>query len=155
MYHEEEQSLFNWTKGIKWAGVNIVTLHSESKAFGCVNLPNEHPSPKVTHLILPLIGGYSKCKLFYSGHSHSYERFRVGARHYVVTGGGGAPLDLTERAVFPADLYEGGPIRGFHYCLMTLYKKGCSIEMFELQSDGSWMVRDSMELTYEKSNAKK
>jgi len=109
---------------------------------------NEYPSAKVTHLILPLTGGYSKLKLFYSGHSHTYERFRVGGLHYIVTGGGGAPLDSTEEAVFPEDLYEGGLIRGFHYCLMTLYKKQCSIEMFELQPDGSWVVRDSVEIMY-------
>lgn len=109
---------------------------------------NEHPSVKVTHLVLPLMSGYAKCKLFYSGHSHSYERFRVGGVNYVVTGGGGAPLDVTEEAIFPEDLYDGGRIRGFHYCLMTLYKKQCSIEMFELQPDGSWVVRDSLEIEY-------
>ncbi len=109
---------------------------------------NEAPYIKVMHLVLPLMGGHAKCKLFISGHSHSYERFRVGGMNYLVTGGGGAHLDVTEEAVFPQDLYEGGPVRGFHYCMMTIYKKQCSIEMFQLQPDGSWVVRDSLEIEY-------
>jgi len=106
------------------------------------------PNAKVIHLILPLTGGHAKCKLFFSGHVHSYERFRVGRLNYIVTGGGGGPLDAVEEGIFPEDLYKDGRIRGFHYCLMTLYKKQCSIEMFELQADGSWIVRDSLEIMY-------
>jgi Icc-related predicted phosphoesterase len=109
---------------------------------------SEPPNVKVTHLILPLIGGNAKCKLFFSGHIHSYERFRVGGVNYIVSGGGGGPLDHIGEGIFPEDLYKGGPVRGFHYCLMTLYRKQCTVEMFELQPDLSWVVRDSLEIKY-------
>lgn len=126
--------------------IKLVAVVTHHPPF--TNSKNELPDIKVMHTILPLLNGHPKTKLFLSGHSHTYERFRVGNLHYVVTGGGGAPLDEVEPATFPDDLYGGGELRGFHYCLMTLYKNQCTIEMFELQHDGSWMVQDSVEIKY-------
>jgi Icc-related predicted phosphoesterase len=151
MTEEEARSQLTWLQASltdceRDPNVKMTVIATHHPPF--THSRNEYPSAKVTHLVLPLIGGHSKCKLFFSGHSHSYERFRVGGLHYIVTGGGGAPLDFTEEAVFPEDLYEGGTIRRFHYCLMTFYKRECSIEMFEMQPDASWVVRDSVEIAY-------
>jgi len=110
---------------------------------------NESRNVEVLHYVLPATIGHGKFRLFISGHSHTYERFALGAVNYIVTGGGGARLDVTPAAVFPRDQYGGGEIRGFHYCLMTIYQQECSIEMFELQPDGSWVVRDSLRIRWE------
>jgi len=122
----------------------VVTHHP---AF--TNSRNEMADVRVMNLVLPLVSGHPKVKVFFSGHSHTYERFRIGGLNYIVTGGGGAPLDPIDGAAnFPDDLYQAGGVRGFHYCLMTLYKNQCTIEMFELQPDGSWIAQDSVEIKY-------
>jgi len=124
--------------------LNVIVIHHPP----FTNSANSTPDSAVVQSILPMLGGHPKVKLFFSGHSHTYERFRIGGINYIVTGGGGAPLDTLEPSTFPDDLYEGGLKRGHHYCLMTLYRQQCTIEMFELQDDGSWMVQDSVEVQY-------
>jgi len=126
--------------------VRLVVIVAHHPPF--TNSSSIPPSIRVTHFILPLLSGTAKCRLFFSGHVHSYERFRVGGVNYIVTGGGGAPLDTVEESVFPKDLYPGGPVRPFHYCLLTIYPDRCSVEMFQLQPDGTWLARDSLEVQW-------
>lgn len=73
---------------------------------------------RVQEYFLPPFERAEKTKLFLSGHVHSYERFYIKDKHYVVSGGGGGP----QRAVridtgrpYHTDMYRDGEIRPFHF----------------------------------------
>ena len=82
------------------------------------------PDKQAQANFVPLLNKFSKVKFVFNGHTHSYERFRIKAINYVVTGGGGAPLV----ALLPAgksrykDEYDttGKKPRGTHFCLVTV-----------------------------------
>lgn len=61
----------------------------------------------------------AKTCLFFSGHSHTYERFHLDGKHFVVSGGGGGPRHRVRtrptRRRF-ADVYAGPALRFFHAC---------------------------------------
>ncbi len=61
-----------------------------------------------------------KFRVFVSGHVHSYERFAIEGRQFVVSGGGGAPrVDLVPGHRF-REAWTGPPQRPFHYLLATV-----------------------------------
>jgi predicted phosphodiesterase len=71
----------------------------------------------VQRQLVPLFEEYG-VDLVFAGHSHAYERYLHHDVHYIVTGGGGAPL-----YGLPAD--ETPPVRQFglsthHYCLVDV-----------------------------------
>jgi predicted phosphodiesterase len=74
-------------------------------------------NPTVQSQLVPLFEQYGVDAVF-AGHSHAYERYLQNGIHYIVTGGGGAPLyDLA------ADLVP--PVRQFglsvhHYCVVDV-----------------------------------
>jgi len=128
------------------ASVKLIIIVAHHPPF--TNSVSIGPNIRVIHFILPLLSGNAKCQLFFSGHVHSYERFRVGGVNYIVTGGGGAPLDEVAESVFPQDLFVDGSIRPFHYCTLTILDTRCIVEMFQLQPDGSWLSRDKLEVAW-------
>jgi predicted phosphodiesterase len=50
-----------------------------------------HPNPKVKTFYADPFIEYSKASFFFSGHSHSYERFQIDGKFFIVSGGGGGP----------------------------------------------------------------
>lgn len=47
------------------------------------------PSAEVRRLFVPLFLSTPKCRLFLSGHAHTFEHFRIGGKDFLVIGGGG------------------------------------------------------------------
>jgi acid phosphatase type 7 len=94
-----------------------------------------------------LLEASSKVKFVFSGHVHSYERFRVNGINYIVTGGGGAPLETllpAERSRYK-DEYDttGTKPRGTHFCLVTVGKDYIELKTLNLDpAKLTWSVGD-------------
>lgn len=70
---------------------------------------------------IPAFTRASKTALWLSGHAHTYERFLIEGKHYIVSGGGGGPRQEVRTAAegaVHADLYGGPTIRPLHYLLL-------------------------------------
>jgi Icc-related predicted phosphoesterase len=92
--------------------------------------------------------GSPKARLFVSGHAHAYERFEKEGRTFVVSGGGGGPRQKLETArPRHRDLYEGGPIREFHYCRVDVEEGGAlRVRMIRLGAGDRWEVGDEFRI---------
>jgi predicted TIM-barrel fold metal-dependent hydrolase len=79
---------------------------------------------RVREYFVPILETSAKVKFVFSGHVHTYERFRNNGINYIVTGGGGSPLvslPPAEKSRFK-DEYDqtGSKPRGTHFCLVTV-----------------------------------
>lgn len=94
---------------------------------------------------------YAKCKMFFSGHCHSYEHFKIEGKDYVVSGGGGGPrqeLDTTDSKKYN-DQFYGSKIRPFNFCKLYLSGSGIKAEVwFYDPANDSWETGDTFELKY-------
>lgn len=122
----------------------IVCSHEPPFTNSRVVSPNQEVR---THFADPFVR-YSKTRFFFSGHSHTYERFRVENKHFIVSGGGGGPrhkvtLDSQKRS-FP-DLFDGPELRFFHFCEIELHGKRLLFRVLRLESDRTFTVADSLE----------
>jgi len=100
--------------------------------------------------IVPLLMKYPKVRLLFSGHCHSYEHFYFKPIHYVVSGGGGAPLfDVITNPAKQryADLYVGEE-RRFHYCRLTFYEDRVHISVQMMNSQYNWYEADKFTVEY-------
>ncbi len=85
---------------------------------------------------------HPKVKAFVTGHVHAYEHFFDRGIHFVVSGGGGAPLmDVPgPRGRFP-DLYDGP--RGHHFVRVIPRDDRIDVEVEMLGDDGRWFHADA------------
>jgi predicted phosphohydrolase len=91
---------------------------------------------------------HPKVKAFVCGHVHSYEHFIEGGVHFVVSGGGGAPLmDVAGPGGEHADLYDGP--RGHHFCRFVPRDDRVDVEMVRMDDDGAWTVADRWSIALE------
>ena len=91
---------------------------------------------------------HRKTRIFFSGHSHAYERFRSEGKSFIVSGGGGGPrhkilIDPQKRSF--KDLFDGPEIRFFHFCEIELQGKKLFFRVLRLESDGTFTIADSIE----------
>ncbi len=87
-----------------------------------------------------------KTKIFFTGHCHSYEHFKMfGEKHFVVSGGAGPTQKLKlNTSSLKQDLYNGGEWRDHHYCRVTQKNEGLNVEMVASdEANGKWSVADS------------
>ena len=66
---------------------------------------------------------YSKSSFFFSGHNHSYERFQIEGKFFVVSGGGGGPrhkVSINSPKRLYHDLFPGPEIRFFHFICIQI-----------------------------------
>jgi len=86
-----------------------------------------------------------KARLFFSGHSHSYERFQMDGKFFIVSGGGGGPrhkviIDPRKRRY--QDLFSGPELRFFHFCEIESHKDTLVFRVLRLESDETFAVVD-------------
>ncbi len=83
---------------------------------------------------------YDKCKLFLSGHSHSFEHFVHSGKDFLVIGGGGGlqhPLYRGQKSLYK-DLHAGGiEKRNFHYLNCHLNNEKMIVQIKMLKPDFS------------------
>ena len=77
-----------------------------------------------------------KGAVWFSGHCHAYEHFFYGLKHFVVSGGGGGPRQrvLTDRYQQHIDMYDAGPVRPFHYCIVQREDSVLNVVMQPLET---------------------
>ncbi len=88
---------------------------------------------------------FSKAALFFSGHSHAYEKFMLREKLFIVSGGGGGPrhkLDIDPKTRRYDDLYPGGKIRFFNFCEIERTEAGLLFKAHRLKSDGMFDIAD-------------
>jgi len=90
---------------------------------------------------------FQKARLFFSGHSHSYERFRMDGKFFVVSGGGGGPrhkVIIDARKQRYQDLFSGLELRFFHFCEIESNNDILVFKVLRLESDGSFATIDPL-----------
>jgi hypothetical protein len=89
----------------------IAILHHPPFSTG----PHAEDEKGLRKTIVPLFDQYGVGMVF-SGHSHAYERSLYNDTHYIVTGGGGAPLYDQVRASPHSQIF----IKAHHFCRLTV-----------------------------------
>jgi Icc-related predicted phosphoesterase len=88
----------------------------------------------------------AKAKLFFTGHCHSYERFAMFGKQFVVSGGGGGPrqtLETDPQKRRHQDQYPGREIREFHFCKVSLEQQRLRVRMIRIDDSlEHWSVGD-------------
>ena len=94
----------------------------------------------VRKYFVPAFLKYDKCKLFLSGHSHSFEHFVKSGKDFFVIGGGGGlqhPLYRGQESLY-TDLYKGDiKKRSFHYLQCHIDNSGMLVQIKMLNPDFS------------------
>jgi predicted phosphodiesterase len=90
---------------------------------------------------------FQKARLFFSGHSHSYERFQMDGKFFIISGGGGGPrhkviIDPRKRRY--QDLFSGPELRFFHFCKIESRNDTLVFKVLRLESDGSFATIDPL-----------
>ena len=90
---------------------------------------------------------FGKASLFFSGHSHTYERFDIDGKFFIVSGGGGGPrhkvsTDPEKRKY--QDLYSGPGLRFFHFCEIEIGETAIHFRVVRLEADGTFTVADPL-----------
>jgi len=117
-----------------------------------------HHSP-ITNSVLPVGGervrtlfvepalAHRKVRAFVTGHVHSYEHFVGNGVHFLVSGGGGAPLmDVAGPTGAHRDLYDGP--RGHHFVRMIPRDDRIDVEVEMLARDGRWFLADAWSIAF-------
>jgi 3',5'-cyclic AMP phosphodiesterase CpdA len=90
---------------------------------------------------------FKKTCLFFSGHTHSYERFQFAGKFFIVSGGGGAPrykvmTDPTKRRY--DDLFSGSELRFFHFCRIESRDGVLFYKVLRLEANDTFAIVDPL-----------
>lgn len=111
----------------EWYINKLIELEQDSTinavVVGCHHSPFTNskivdPDEKVEQLFVPPFIEFQKCKLFLSGHCHSFEHFKYKGKDFLVLGGGGGlqqPLYVGSEAKWEDQYDRESPIRMFHF----------------------------------------
>ncbi len=139
---------------IRWYNAELERFEADPKVKYVVACAHKPPftnraktalgSESTKSLVEPFLK-FEKTSLFFSGHVHSYERFRVGSKLFIVSGGGGAPRGRV--VVDPAkqkykDQFSGDELRFFHLCLVQLRGDSLGVRVLRLDPDGRFSDAD-------------
>jgi hypothetical protein len=97
----------------------VVCCHEPPYSNGKVVPPNT----KVRTFFAEPFQRSVKTSLFFSGHSHTYERFLKEGKTFIVSGGGGGPrhdVNTDTASQSEPEQYKGPERRFFHFCEITL-----------------------------------
>ena len=139
-WYLKELEKFEKNKEIDFA---IVCCHEPPFTNSRVVGPNE----KVRVYFADPFLRFQKTRLFFSGHSHSYERFQMGRKSFMVSGGGGGPRHkvITDpRKQRYQDLFSGPELRFFHFCEIECANDALVFRVLRLESDGSFATIDPL-----------
>jgi hypothetical protein len=102
--------------------IAVATHHppfSNSKVVG-----GHRPSRQA---FLDLFQKSPKAKLWLSGHAHGYEHFLIGAKHFIISAGGGGSRQPQAETLEHQDLFQAPYPRPFNYLLISETVRGISI----------------------------
>jgi Icc-related predicted phosphoesterase len=106
-------------------------------------------NPEVQRLFVKPFMQSAKTRLFVTGHCHAYEHFKMGNKHFVVSGGCGPfqklETDLKKRR--HVDLFEGGSIRLHHFSRIVVQGEKLTLEMHRIDEGlQNWSVADRIQI---------
>jgi 3',5'-cyclic AMP phosphodiesterase CpdA len=145
------------TKGqMAWYQAELARFEAD-EAVGCIVVACHKPpftnskvvgaSEKVRAGFVPAFLSAEKARLFLSGHCHSYERFSVEGKTFIVSGGGGGPRHRLYRDPMTRpfnDLFDGPDLRFFHFCEVQWRQDGLAIRVIRLDQDGTFQEVDPL-----------
>lgn len=119
----------------------IVCCHEPPFTNSRVIRPNE----KVKTIFADPFFKYGKTSFFFSGHSHSYERFQIEGKFFVVSGGGGGPRHKV--AINPEeprynDLFGGLELRFFHFVCLQIRDNMIIYNVYRLEPNETFTAID-------------
>jgi hypothetical protein len=96
--------------------------------------------------------------LFFSAHIHTYERFFIGGKHFIVSGGGGGHACRVKTGPgrrVTADIYQGPPVRAFHFCQLQFGLDRLTFQSMHLDEfhSGRFFIADECVLPIERPGA--
>ena len=109
----------------------IVICHHPPYTNSTINKDNIEVQKK---FVVPF-NGTSKAKLFFSGHTHGYEHFKINDKHFIVSGGGGGPhhkLKPRNRKENIEEVYKSGTLNDFNFCKISCSSDALNFEMIKL-----------------------
>ena len=146
------EELERFEKGEKINDV-VVCCHEPPFTNSRVVRPNE----KVKAFFADPFLNYTKTSFFFSGHSHSYERFQMEGKLFVVSGGGGGPrhkvfVNPSRRRY--TDVFGGTEVRFFHFVCLQVQDNMIVYNVYRLEPDETFTADDLITIskTKQKSN---
>ncbi len=135
--NENELTDTEWFTQKKWFEKKLSDYDSDPAIKGIVVFLHHPPytNSLVTgdelHVQKTFVPAFRKCKkslALISGHAHTYERFFINNKTYIVSGGGGGPrVGLRDGIDFHKDLYTGSSPRPFHFLLLERDSTGLKV----------------------------
>ena len=119
-----------WREQERWLWSELRRLDGDGQVRGVIVLQHHSPytnsmqtgeDTNVQESFVPAFLAMNKTLVMISGHVHTYERFAIRGKHFLVSGGGGGPrvrLHLTGREVRHKDLSGGASVRPFNVVWM-------------------------------------
>jgi predicted phosphodiesterase len=107
------------------------------------------PNKKVEACFADHFVQFRKASFFFSGHCHSYERFQMEGKFFVVSGGGGGPrhkLFTSPEGGHYRDLFKGPELRFFHFIEMEKSHAGLNSKVLRLEADGRFSILDPLSI---------
>ena len=140
-----------WAEQIAWYADELQKIDRDAQVRGVFVVLHHAPysnsstpgeDEDVQHDLVPPLLHATKTMALLSGHVHSYQRFLVGNKVFVVSGGGGGPrvkLATGPDRRHPDDLFPGPALRDFHFTVYTLTQDGIEAEVRGLPKGGTAM----------------
>jgi len=97
----------------------------------------------------------NKTSFFFSGHAHTYERFQVGNKIFIVSGGGGGPrykVYSDSNQCRYKDLFSGPELRFFHACEIMMTDEALMYSILRLEPDETFKSIDPISFKRQAKN---
>lgn len=137
-----------------WLGETVAKYQADKDISFIFAFFHHPPYTNGTQKFVPIFAKSSKIKFVFSGHVHTYERFRKDQINYIVTGGGGAPLladTLNSGQLRFNDEYDKTETkpRGYHFCLMSITANSAELQTYHLIKPGKneWTIGEVLKET--------
>lgn len=110
-----------------------------------------NPSTTIREEYAPPFYNSGKGLFFFSGHSHSYEKFLINGKYFIVSGGGGGPrqkLNIDPESREYDDKYKGEKIRFLHFCEVHVGEEGLILTVIKLDKNEKFTIADRINVKY-------
>ncbi len=144
------------TKQNEWYRLEMDSLQKDSSIAFIIVCCHEPPYTNSTivsddrdvqQYFVPLYMNTAKAKLFFSGHCHSYEHFRINGKDFIVSGGGGPRqrLENPSKDSLKKDLFHGGAERKHHFCKLIRTSNGLHVQMMQIDENlKKWSIGEEI-----------
>lgn len=138
---EEKQNQINWYS-------NLINDYDSTSSIKGIFVFMHHPpysnkiitgdNPVVEKAFVPQFINTKKTLALITGHAHTYERFKINKKMFIISGGGGGPrVEVNQGEGTHKDLYDGDKVRPFNYLILQIKNSGVSISVIGLDKDSS------------------